>query len=193
MELFVNVACLQLDCLPRQKESNLSKALTFAQQAVVKGANLLVLPELFTTSIVYSSREELYEDAEPIPGGATTRVLAEFCKSNAVYLTGSWIEQDGGKLYNTAALMGPEGYLGKYRKTHLCDEEFLWFEPGDLGLETKVPRPRVITKETQKHLLICVVNRHQIVKFQEILSEYPGTFAYVSEVNETMGNFKRIS
>ena len=37
MELFVNVACLQLDCLPRQKESNLSKALTFAQQAVVKG------------------------------------------------------------------------------------------------------------------------------------------------------------
>ncbi len=47
--------------------------------------------------------------------------------------------------------------------------------------------------ETQKHLLICVVNRHQIVKFQEILSEYPGTFAYVSEVNETMGNFKRIS
>ena len=150
MELFVNVACLQLDCLPRQKESNLSKALTFAQQAVVKGANLLVLPELFTTSIVYSSREELYEDAEPIPGGATTRVLAEFCKSNAVYLTGSWIEQDGGKLYNTAALMGPEGYLGKYRKTHLCDEEFLWFEPGDLGY------PVFHTKLGRIALLICL-------------------------------------
>lgn len=42
------------------------------------------------------------------------------------------------------------------------------------------------------HLLVCVVNRHQIVKFQEVLSQFPGSFAYVSDVNETMGNFKKI-
>ena len=47
--------------------------------------------------------------------------------------------------------------------------------------------------EEEKNLLVCVVNRHQIVKFQEILSQFPGSFAYVSEVNETMGNFKRIT
>lgn len=47
--------------------------------------------------------------------------------------------------------------------------------------------------ETPKALLICVVNRHQIVRFQEILSEFPDTFACVSTVNETVGNFKRIT
>lgn len=47
--------------------------------------------------------------------------------------------------------------------------------------------------EHNKDLLICVVNRHQIVRFQEVLSRFPGTFAYVSEVNETMGNFKKVA
>lgn len=47
--------------------------------------------------------------------------------------------------------------------------------------------------ETPRSLLICVVNRHQVVRFQEILSEFPDSFAYVSSVNETMGNFKRIT
>ena len=44
--------------------------------------------------------------------------------------------------------------------------------------------------DTPRSLLICVVNRHQIVRFQEILAEFPGSFAYVSTISETMGNFK---
>ena len=46
---------------------------------------------------------------------------------------------------------------------------------------------------TPTSMLVCVVNRHQIVRFQEILAEFPGAFAYVSSVNETMGNFRRIA
>ena len=47
--------------------------------------------------------------------------------------------------------------------------------------------------ETPRSVLICVVNRHQIVRFQEILSEFPDAFAYVSTVNETLGNFKKVA
>ena len=47
--------------------------------------------------------------------------------------------------------------------------------------------------ETPRCLLICVVNRHQVVQFREILSQFPDTFAYVSSVSETMGNFKHIA
>lgn len=47
--------------------------------------------------------------------------------------------------------------------------------------------------ETPRALLICVVNRHQIVRFQEILSEFPDAFAYVTSINETLGNFKRVA
>lgn len=47
--------------------------------------------------------------------------------------------------------------------------------------------------ETPRSLLVCVVNRHQIIHFQSILSEFPDAFAYVSSVNETMGNFKKVT
>lgn len=42
-----------------------------------------------------------------------------------------------------------------------------------------------------KTLLICVVNKREIVKFQRIIQEFPGSFAYLSPVRETMGNFRR--
>ena len=47
--------------------------------------------------------------------------------------------------------------------------------------------------KTPNYLLICVVNRHQVVRFQNVLRAFPDTFAYVSSVNETLGNFKRIA
>lgn len=46
-------------------------------------------------------------------------------------------------------------------------------------------------KETK--LLICIINKHQIFDLQQILRKYPNTFAYISRVNETVGNFKKIS
>ena len=42
-----------------------------------------------------------------------------------------------------------------------------------------------------KTLLICLVNKRQIVQFQKLLERFPGTFAYLSAVKETMGNFRR--
>ena len=47
--------------------------------------------------------------------------------------------------------------------------------------------------EAPRSLLICVVNRHQVVRFQEILARFPDTFACVSSVNETWGNFKHVA
>ena len=45
---------------------------------------------------------------------------------------------------------------------------------------------------TEKTMLICVINKHQITEFTKIISAYPDTFACVSDVNETLGNFKRV-
>lgn len=43
-----------------------------------------------------------------------------------------------------------------------------------------------------KDLLICLVNRQQLVHFRRILKRYPGSFSYVTEVAETVGNFKNV-
>ncbi|MBR4150103.1 MAG: YitT family protein, partial [Firmicutes bacterium] len=45
---------------------------------------------------------------------------------------------------------------------------------------------------SDKDLLICIVNRQQLVHFRRILSRYPGSFSYVTEVAETVGNFKNV-
>lgn len=42
-----------------------------------------------------------------------------------------------------------------------------------------------------RDVLICVVNRHQIVEFQKILKKYDDTFSFSEPVNETYGNFVR--
>lgn len=44
-----------------------------------------------------------------------------------------------------------------------------------------------------KNLMICVINPHQIKPFMEIIERYPGTFACISDVTRTIGNFKKIS
>lgn len=44
-----------------------------------------------------------------------------------------------------------------------------------------------------KDLLMCVVNKHQVVDLQRIIARYPGTFAYLSSVTQTVGNFKHIN
>ena len=43
----------------------------------------------------------------------------------------------------------------------------------------------------EKTLLICVVGKRQLVAFRKILARYPGTFAYVTSVNETVGLFRK--
>lgn len=44
----------------------------------------------------------------------------------------------------------------------------------------------------EKSVLLCVVNNHQIVDFQNILKKYDDTFAFSHTINETYGNFKKI-
>ncbi len=43
-----------------------------------------------------------------------------------------------------------------------------------------------------KDILMCVVNKHQVIEFKNILKKYPDTFAFIEMVNETVGNFKKI-
>lgn len=56
---------------------------------------------------------------------------------------------------------------------------------------TEIAATGSFTKQN-KTLLICVVNKHQIVKFQRILDDFPGSFAYLHTVKETMGYFDKV-
>lgn len=56
---------------------------------------------------------------------------------------------------------------------------------------TKIPGTGSFSNNP-RDVLICVVNRHQIVEFQKILKKYDNTFSFSETVNETYGNFAHI-
>jgi len=98
-------------------------------------ADLIVLPELFNTGYTFTSAEEARALAEEVPGGPTTEFLLRLAQKKKMILAGGLAEIDvrEGKVFNSAVMAGPEGYIGKYRKIHLFGSEKLWFSPGDLG------------------------------------------------------------
>lgn len=118
-------------------------------EACENGAELLVLPEIFNVGSVAPNREAAYRVSEPVPEGPTTRMLLSLAAEKQVYICGSIAEADGVDLYNTAVLVGPEGFVGKYRKLHLNGNEYLYYEPGDLGI------PVFHTKLGRIAMLIC--------------------------------------
>lgn len=121
-----------------RKEENLLKATDAISRS---DADLIVLPEFFATGYQFISLQEASELAEPVPGGPTCEALVELSSKNNLYIVAGLPESDGERLFNTAVLTGPEGFMGKYRKTHLFYEETLFFTPGDTGFrvwETEV-------------------------------------------------------
>lgn len=45
---------------------------------------------------------------------------------------------------------------------------------------------------SNRAMLVCVINRRQVVDFERIIRKYDNTFAYISTVNGIVGNFKKI-
>lgn len=113
------------------KERNISRTIELLEQAVREKAELIVLPELCTSGYNFKSLKEATSVSEPIPNGLTTRRWVKFAEENNVYLIGGLCESAGNSLYNSAIMVGPEGYVGTYRKVHLWHKEKIWFKAGN--------------------------------------------------------------
>jgi predicted amidohydrolase len=95
-------------------------------------ADLLVAPELATSGYVFASREESAGLAETLPG-PSTELLQQACRETGGRVVLGIAEKAADGFYNSAALIGPDGVEGVYRKTHLFGEEKLHFAGGRTG------------------------------------------------------------
>ena len=129
----VKVACLQLKPSFGDLSGNVSRSLASIERAASQGAKLVILPELCNTGYAFASREEAFALAEEVPGGPTVAAWQDCTARHNLYLVAGICERSGENLYNAAVVIGPQGYIGIYRKVHLWNEEALYFEPGDLG------------------------------------------------------------
>ena len=95
-------------------------------------ADLLVLPELATTGYTFTSPEELARIAEPFENSPSLDHLSELAKAKNCGLVVGFGEISQGHLFNSAALLRPDGSRELYRKIHLFGAENLFFQPGDI-------------------------------------------------------------
>ena len=115
---------------------NLDATLTKLEKLLgeAPSADLLVLPELCNSGYNFPTRRDAWDASEEISNSRFIDFLASFCRKNNTYIASGFCERDGFKLYNSAVLVGPEGFVGKYRKIHLFYNEKDIFSAGDAGL-----------------------------------------------------------
>jgi N-carbamoylputrescine amidase len=111
------VACIQMQPAFGDVAANVAHSVELIDQAAARGAGLVVLPELANTGYMFASREEAFRLAEEIPGGPTVVAWAERAARHRLHLVAGITERSGSDLYNSAVVIGPEGYI----------------EPGNLG------------------------------------------------------------
>jgi len=96
-------------------------------------SELMVLPELFGTGYIFSSRDELRSMSEPIPGGRTCQFLLDLSRKTGIAIVAGLPESAGDAIFNSCIFCDPDGILHKYRKIHLFNTEKEIFDPGDTG------------------------------------------------------------
>ena len=143
----VRVQCAQLSPVLGDPAGNRARSTAAVASAAAAGAQVIVLPELVTSSYSFTSPEEALAGAIE-PGDA---VFSDWSRAagGAVVVGGFAERGPDGVVYNSAALVDASGVRAVYRKTHLWDEESLYFVPGD------APAPVVDTPVGRIGVLIC--------------------------------------
>jgi 5-aminopentanamidase len=114
----VRVAVAQIEPQLAEKERNLDECLTRLDEAAAAGAEVVVLPECAIPGYMFDSLDEAMPFAEELPG-PSTEALEAACARLGIHAVVGLLERDGDLLRNAAVLVGPEGLVGSYRKTHL--------------------------------------------------------------------------
>ena len=134
----VVVAATQMSCT-WDREATLAKAEKLVREAALKGANIILLQELFETPYFCQRHDFEYMDLATTPEeNPAVKRFQEVAKELDVVIPVSFFERAGNAAFNSIAIIDADGtVLGKYRKTHIPDgmpyAEKFFFTPGDTG------------------------------------------------------------
>ena len=136
----VKVAATQMSC-SWELDQNISKAKNIIVQAAKKGANIILLQELFQSPyfcIEYD--EKIFHLAQTFENNKVLKEMSELCKELNVVLPISYFERSNNAYFNSVAVIDSDGtILGNYRKSHIPDApgylEKYYFNPGNTGFK----------------------------------------------------------
>ncbi|MEA2753808.1 MAG: N-carbamoylputrescine amidase [Aliidongia sp.] len=136
----VTVAATQF-AMSDDRAANLDKAEATVRQAAARGAQIVLLPELFETPYFCKDQApDWFAAARPAEGNPVLARFADLARELAVVLPVSFFERANNAYYNSVMVIDADGrQLGLYRKSHIPDgpgyQEKFYFRPGDTGLK----------------------------------------------------------
>jgi predicted amidohydrolase len=132
---FFKAASIEFNPCLNELDRNMEALLAAVTEAAENGAKLIVTPEMATTGYHYGSRSAIRPFVDTIPGKTTMAFEAAAKRYQTHIVIGmAEVDEEDGLYYNSCALIGPDGYIGKYRKTHQWAAEDGWASWGDLGI-----------------------------------------------------------
>ena len=136
----VTFAATQFACSWNKLE-NIAKAKSLVRDAAAKGANAVLIQELFETPYFCQDQSaDYFALAAPFEGHPLIAEMSELAKTLNVVLPVSFFERAGHAHFNSLAMIDADGtVMGLYRKSHIPDgpgyQEKFYFTPGDTGFK----------------------------------------------------------
>ena len=140
-KLKYKVAAIQYEPTQFDKEKNINNLVKLCEEAAKSGAKLIVTPEMGTSGYCFLNRSEIKNLVEKIPG-PTTKQFEKIANKHSCFIVIGLpeVDEDTKLYYNSAVLIGPNGIIGKHRKSHSYIAEPKWSAPGQehLVFETDI-------------------------------------------------------
>ena len=136
----IKVAATQMSCT-WNREENIEKAEALVREAAKKGAQIILLQELFETPyFCQKEKADYYAFAAELEANPAVNHFRKIAAELSVVLPISFYEKKNNARYNSLAVIDADGsILGTYRKSHIPDgpgyEEKFYFNPGDTGFK----------------------------------------------------------
>lgn len=124
----VKIAAVQMEATPAPKKDRLDRAAKLVADAANAGANMVILPELFSIGYAYSDAN--YAAAEPL-SGITVTLMKTLAAEHSVYVGGTLLLLDADHVYNSALLFAPDGRRWRYDKQYPFAWERAYFREGN--------------------------------------------------------------
>ena len=134
----VTLAATQMAC-SWDRDANVANAEAMIREAAAKGAQIVLIQELFETPYFCIEQEYKHLDlATPADDSPIIGSMSKLAAELEVVLPVSWFERAGNAFFNSVAMIDADGsVMGVYRKTHIPNaigyQEKQYFSPGDTG------------------------------------------------------------
>jgi N-carbamoylputrescine amidase len=138
MSRTVTLAATQMAC-SWDTSRNIATAERLVREAAAKGAQVILIQELFETPYFCIDRDaKFFELAHKGADNPLVNRFRDLARDLGVVLPVSFFERTENAYFNTVAMVDADGsVLGTYRKSHIPDgygyQEKFYFTPGDTG------------------------------------------------------------